>query len=164
MYPKTFVHRHNQHATVVVANPEQEAELPKDFILHATHGAAPSPADELEKLKQERDALAADRALLDKERAEFNALQEHASTELSAIADELEGERKKLADGLAQLAADRAAHDSDRAAWEAQKNSAQPPGTGEKSGESAIAEGAATGETGTASAAPAKRTRARAEG
>lgn len=171
MYPKTFVHRHNQHAQVVVATPEQEAELPADFILHASHGSAPSPADELAKLEQarqaleaDRTALAAERAALDDERARFNTLQDHTSNELSAISGQIEAERQ-------QLAADRAAHQAERDAFDAQRNVAQRPplgadqGTGEKPAESAAAEGAAIGETGTTPAAPAKRTRgAKAEG
>lgn len=150
MYPKTYVHRDNHHAQVVVANAEQEAELPAGFILHATHGSAPSPADELAKLEQARAALAADRAAFDDERAKFEALRAHSTSEINAIADELETERQKLASGLAELEGARAVHEADRAAWEEQKASAQPP---------------VTGEAGATPEAPPKRTRgAKAEG
>jgi hypothetical protein len=161
MYPKTFVHRENHHAQVVVANAEQEAELPPDFVLHASHGPALDPAAARAQLEQERAALAAERAALAEERASFDAMQQGATNDLNLIADELEAERQRLNEDLAQFAADRAAHEADRATWEAQKNSAQPPTTGETGAASATAEGTAAGETPAPSAVPAKRKNAK---
>jgi TolA-binding protein len=159
-FPMILTHRENAHAQIVVANAEQLADVPEEFlpavaadVVTAVTAAAAIPGVSL-------DASLAD---LDAQRAEFSRTVDeftaHVQTEteqLAAMRAQIDSDRSDLEELRAQLEQDRATFETQRASTAA--------GTGETAGEtgaaSAIAEGAATGDAAT----PAKRTRAAKEG
>jgi hypothetical protein len=90
MYPKIFTHRNDHKSQVVIANAEQEAQLPDEYLpVVAVAGQAVSNADHAanamlspeydalmearEQLEQDRTDLANARAHLEKDRAELTA-------------------------------------------------------------------------------------------
>lgn len=108
MYPKIFTHRHDSRQQVVIANAEQEAQLPAEFLpLSGATGTADSSAEvllstEYAALKAEREQLEADKAAMEADRATLTAGYKQAMADLEA-------ERE-------QLAKDRAAFESEKAA------------------------------------------------
>lgn len=151
-YPKVFTHRNDSKSQVVIANAEQEAELPPEYlppvvivtgqtISGADHAANVMLSPEYDVLLAEREKLEADRLAVAEERA---ALEKHR-------ADLTAGYKESVA----QLDADRAALVESQRQFDEEKAGAQP--------ETAPAEDA-SGDAGApasteAPAAPARRVR-----
>lgn len=164
-YPKIFTHRTDHNSKVVIANAEQEAQLPADYLPPVTlgdTGHTMSGADAATKamLSPEYDALLADREQLEKDRTEFAELtavaQKDAANQmadLEAARTELQAERDKLTEGykasVAQLEADRATLAAEIEGWNKTKAGEQP----------ADAAPPAEPAPAAASGTPAKRTR-----
>lgn len=117
MYPKTFTHRHDQHASVVVMNAEQEAELPDEFRPVVTGDsvgqaspAAPvmTPAEAL-LLSPEYADFIADRDQLGAERANLTAGYKADKALLDADRELLDAQRAQLDEERAQFEQDKAA-------------------------------------------------------
>lgn len=157
-FPMILTHRENAHAQIVVANAEQLADVPEEFLPPASvptvTAAAAIPGANIDAGVAELDAQ---RAEFSRTVDEFTAHVQTETEQLAVMRAEIDAERE-------QLDADRAQLEQDRAAFEAQKNSAQPPATGDVAGETgadqAGAQGAGTGEDAAQAAAPAKRTTA----
>lgn len=142
-YPKIFTHRNDHNSKVVIANAEQEAQLPADYLPPVTlgdTGQTMSGADAATKamLSPEYDALLADREQLEKDRTAFaelvaNAQQDAAKqmADLQQARIELEDQRDKLTEGykasMAQLEADRATLGAEVEGWKKTKAGEQPP-------------------------------------
>lgn len=117
MYPKTFTHRHDQHATVVVMNAEQEAELPEEFRPVQAVGsvgqmrpAIPmiTPAEAL-LLSPEYADFIADRDQLAIDRANLTAGYKADKALLDADRELLDAQRAQLDEERAQFEHDKAA-------------------------------------------------------
>ena len=178
-FPMVLTHRSNPHAQVVVANAEQLAEIPADYLpettgdapavvaaaaaipgvnLDAGTGATVDAADEAEGRQSLNEAVDEFTAHVQAETAKIDA----ARTQLAADRATLDQQTAALNEQMEALARERAEFEAQRASTTA--------GTGDIGGDtgaaSPAAEGAATGDTATPPAAPAKRTRgaAKAEG
>jgi TolA-binding protein len=178
-FPMTLTHRSNPHAQVVVANAEQLAEIPAEYLLETVDGtpavvtaAAAVPGVNLDTGTGDNSTAIADdaerRQSLDEAVDEFTAHVQAEETRLAGMRDQIEQDRATLREQTAALTEQQEALARERADFEAQR--AAVAGTGDIGGDtgaaSAAAEGAATGDTVTPPAAPAKRTRgtAKAEG
>lgn len=164
-YPKTFTHCSNIHATVVVANAEQEAQLPDEYrpavagASGTTVAAADHAADVM--LSPEYAQLLADREKLEQDRAEFAEHVANTMRDLTADRNTLDADRARLVEGYtadkAKQDADRARLDDEMAKWEATKAGAAP--------DEGVADTAAApadkpaAESAPAAAGPAKRVR-----
>lgn len=88
MYPKIFTHCSDHNSKVVVANAEQEAQLPAEFLpaVAGASGSAISAADQATSvmLSPQYSQLLTDREALARERAEF---AEHAAADRQALED-----------------------------------------------------------------------------
>jgi hypothetical protein len=163
-FPMILTHRSNPHAQIVVANAEQLAEAPEDFLPPAS-AAAPavvSASAAIPGVNLDTAQDAERRQSLGEAVDEFTAHVQAEETRLATARAQLDADRAALDEQIEALARDRAEFEALRAA------SASITATGESAGDtgtvSATAEGAATGETATAPAAPAKRTRSTKEG
>jgi hypothetical protein len=158
-FPMILTHRSNPHAQIVVANADQLAEAPEDFLPPAsaapTFAAAAIPGVNLDTAED-----AERRQSLGEAVDEFTAHVQAEETRLAAARAQLDADRAALDEQIEALARDRADFEAQRASTTA--------GTGETAGEtgtaSATAEGAATGDSAAAPVAPAKRTRTAKEG
>jgi len=176
-FPMTLTHRSNPHAQVVVANAEQLAEIPAEYLPETT-GDAPAvvtaaaaiPGVNLDAGTVDSAEEAERRQSLDEAVDEFTAHVQAETSKIDAARAQLDADRATLAEQTAALNEQMEALARDRADFEAQRAAAAGvAGTGDIGGDtgaaSAAAEGAATGDTATPPAAPAKRTRgAKAEG
>lgn len=178
-FPMTLTHRSNPHAQVVVANAEQLAEIPAEYLPETVDGtpavvtaAAAIPGVNLDAGTSDNSAAIADdaerRQSLDEAVDEFSKHVQAEETRLGALRDQIEQDRATLREQTAALTEQQEALARDRAEFEAQR-ATTTAGTGDIGGDagtaSAAAEGVATGDTATPPAAPAKRTRgAKAEG
>jgi septal ring factor EnvC (AmiA/AmiB activator) len=134
-YPKIFTHRNDHKSQVVIANAEQEAQLPPEYLpeVVGAGGQTISGADHAANvmLSPEYDALLADREKLEQDRATFAQLVADAQRDASQQMQDLADERAKLTAGykesMAQLEADRATLNADRQELEDQR---QPADTG----------------------------------
>lgn len=117
MYPKTFTHRHDPHASVVVMSAEQEAELPEEFrapLIGASLGralpAAPeiTPAEALLLLPEYADFIA-DRDQLAVDRANLTAGYKADKALVDAERDLLSAQRAQLDEERAQFEQKKAA-------------------------------------------------------
>jgi hypothetical protein len=99
MYPKIFTHRHDSRQQVVIANAEQEAQLPAEFLPPSgAAGTADNSTDallssEYASLKAEREQLDADKAALEADRATLTAGYKQAMADLEADREQLAKER-----------------------------------------------------------------------
>lgn len=180
-FPMILTHRSNPHAQIVVANAEQLAEAPEEFQpqttgtpavvtaaaaipgvnLDAGTGATVDSAEDAERRKS-----------LDEAVEEFTAHVQAETAKLDAERAKIDQDRAELIKQAAALAEQSEALTRERAEFEAQRaaTTTTAAGTGDIGGDtgdtSATAEGAATGDAATPTAAPAKRTRgtAKAEG
>jgi hypothetical protein len=179
-FPMTLTHRSNPHAQVVVANAEQLAEIPAEYLPEGVDGtpavvtaAAAIPGVNLDAGTGDNTAATADEAerrqSLDEAVDEFTAHVQAETAKIDAARAQLDADRAELVKQAAALAEQSEMLTRERAEFEAQRAAAAgtAAGTGDISGDtgatSAAAEGAATGETATTPAAPAKRTRAAAK-
>lgn len=164
-FPKIYVHR-NQHASqVVVANEEQEASLPSDYVpLDGTPsgatGAVPGvPADEDKKVLPDAtgaaNTIATGLSDLEERRADFDKATDDFAKRVRDQEEELTTARQQVDDDRALVEAVRKKLDEDRAYFEQEKAKAstQAPDTStvKKDAEQAAA---------STVVAPAKRTRA----
>lgn len=181
-FPMTLTHRSNPHAQVVVANAEQLAEIPAEYLPEGVTGAqavvtaaAAIPGVNLDAGTDDNSAAIADdaerRQSLDEAVDEFTAHVQAETAKIDAARAQLDADRAALAEQTAALTEQQEALARERAEFEAHRAiTTSGAGTGDIGGDtgaaSAAAEGAATGDTGAAAAAPAKRTRstAKAEG
>lgn len=171
-FPMTLTHRSNPHAQVVVANAEQLAEIPAEYLPEAT-GDAPAvvtaaaaiPGVNLDTVDTVEDAER--RQSLAEAVDEFTAHVQAETAKIDAARSQLEQDRATLDQQTAALNEQMEALARERAEFEVQR-APTTAGTGETTGDtgtaSAAAEGAATGDAAAAPAAPAKRTRATKEG
>lgn len=109
MYPKTFTHRQDRNATVVVMNAEQEAELPAEFRpLPAAAGQSQpttptmTPAEAL-LLSPEYADFIADRDQLSVDRANLTAGYKADKALLDADRELLDAQRAQLDEERAQF-------------------------------------------------------------
>jgi hypothetical protein len=98
MYPKTCKSRFDAHSQVIVANAEQEAELPEEFRPLSTGTGQTGGTDVM--LSPAYDDVLAAREKLEKDRAEFAQLVAAAQKDAAA-------QHQELAEGRAKLQADR---------------------------------------------------------
>lgn len=157
-YPKTFTHRNDHHSVVVVANAEQEAQLPDDYRPAVT-GASGQTVDAADHatdvmLTPEYAQLMADREALEQARAEFAEHEARTRKELEDGAQALADDRAKLTAGYRESVAQL---EADRAAWEASKHDQAPEGTGDTASAAPATPAAAADAP--AATAPAKRVR-----
>lgn len=167
-FPMTLTHRDNPHAQVVVANAEQLAQMPEEY-LPITIGNLPAlvtaaaaiPGVNLDTsaaIEIDVGEQAERRQSLNEAVDEFTTHVQAETTRIDAARAQIELDRAALREQVEALARERAVFDSLRT------------GTGETTGDTGdtapAAEGDATGDTTTPPAAPAKRTRgaAKAEG
>jgi hypothetical protein len=172
-FPMTLTHRSNPHAQVVVANAEQLAQMPEEYLPEAI-GSAPAVVTAAAAIPGVN--LGADtginvgateeterRQSLDEAVDEFTAHVQAEETRLAAARAQIEQDRAALRDQHEALARERAEFEAQRVAA-----ASTTAGTGDIGGDtgpaSAAAEGAATGDAATPPAAPAKRTRGTKEG
>lgn len=164
-YPKIFTHRTDHNSKVVIANAEQESQLPADYlppVILGDTGQTMSGADAATQamLSPEYDALLAERENLETERTKFaelvNKAQQDAAAQAKELADgraQLQVDRDKLTEGykasVAQLEADRATLTAEIEGWNKTKDG-EPPADVAPPAEPTPA---------AASATPAKRTR-----
>lgn len=153
-YPKIFTHRNDHKSQVVIANAEQEAQLPPEYLpeVVGAGGQTISGADHAANvmLSPEYDALLAEREKLEADRATFAQLVADAQRDATKQMQDLTDERAKLTAGykesMAQLEADRTALAVERQAMEDQRQPVDP-GAGNQ------------GASAAAAAVPAKRVR-----
>lgn len=135
MYPKTFTHRHDQHASVVVMNAEQEADLPEEFRPLVTGGSigqaspvAPvmTPAEAL-LLSPEYADFIADRDQLAVDRANLTAGYKADKALLDAERELLGAQRAQLDEERAQFEQEKAAAPVQEAAGEPEAGSSTEP-------------------------------------
>lgn len=120
MYPKICTSRKDHTSKVVVANAEQEAELPEEYQ-DVRAGQVGEASDVL--LSPAYDELLAAREQLEKDRADFAAHMAEQEKSLSDRRDELTaGYRASVED----LKAGSAALDADIAEWNKAKEGGQP--------------------------------------
>lgn len=174
-FPMVLTHRSNPHAQVVVANAEQLAEIPEDYLPATVDGAAVvTAAAAIPGVNLETGAgstgsgdnsaalaEAEGRQSLNEAVDEFTAHVQSETAKLDAARAQIDADRAELVKQAAALAEQSEALTRERAEFEAQR-AAAAAGTGDIGGDtgtaSATAEGAATGDA-AAPAAPAKRTR-----
>lgn len=145
MYPKICTSRHDHHSQVVVANAEQEAELPEEFRAAVVVGGTTMSAEDastIAMLSPEYSALQADRENLERDRLDLA----EAQAQLAKDRHELTNGYK---DAMGKLEADRAKHDEDVRLFEVTKAGEQP----------AAADKIADAPTDTSTSTPAKRVR-----
>jgi TolA-binding protein len=175
-FPMTLTHRSNPHAQVVVANAEQLAEIPAEYLPETT-GDAPAVVTAAAAIPGVNLDAGADvgtsdtaeqaerRQSLDEAVDEFTAHVQAEETRLAAARNQIEQDRATLREQTAALTEQQEALARERAEFDAQRAAAA--GTGDIGGDtgaaSPAAEGAATGDAATPPAAPAKRTRAAAK-
>lgn len=153
-YPKIFTHRNDHKSQVVIANAEQEAQLPPEYLpeVVGVSGQTISAADNAAVvLSPDHEALLAEREKLEQDRATFAQLVADAQKDHADQQQALADERAKLTAGykesMAQL-------EADRVAWEASKYAQASEGTTDTaSAPSAVADAPAPAAT------PAKRVR-----
>lgn len=159
-FPMTLTHRSNPHAQVVVANAEQLAEIPAEYLPETVDGtpavvtaAAAIPGVNLDAGTVDSAEDTERRQSLAEAVDEFTAHVQAEETRLAGMRDQIEQDRTTLREQTAALTEQQEALARERADFEAQR--AAVAGTGDIGGD-----------TGAASAAPAKRTRgtAKAEG
>lgn len=169
-FPKIYMHRNNHAAQVVVANEEQEAGLPSEFVPldgspSGATGAVPGvPADDdktvLPDASGAANTIATGLADLEERRAEFDKATDDFAKRVRDQDEELTTARQQVDDDRAAVEAERKKLEEDRAYFEQEKAKAatQAPETTTAN----LASGN-VGQTGTgtdqAAAAPAKRTR-----
>lgn len=132
-YPKSFTSRLNHQATVVVANAEQEAQLPDEFRPPVVRNgvvvtASDNAADVM--LTPEYGQMMAAREYLERARTEFAEYEAKTRKELDDTAQALRTDRNNL---IAGYTADKTKLDEDRARLDAElikfndaKNGEQP--------------------------------------
>lgn len=153
-FPMTLTHRDNPHAQVVVANAEQLAQMPEEY-LPLTIGGTPAVVTAAAaipgvNLDATRGATA--------EEAERRQSLEEAVDEFTA---HVQAETAKIDAARAQLEQDRATLARERADFEAQKNLAQIPAADAAAPPAdAGTPAAADPDAAAPPVAPAKRTRA----
>jgi hypothetical protein len=158
-YPKIFTHRNDHKSQVVIANAEQEAQLPPEYLppVVGVSGQTVSGENRLTDamLAPEYDALLAEREKLENDRAEFAnlvaAAQKDAAQQHQQLADDRAALTAGYKDSMAKLEADRAKLDEDQRLFDAAKAGEQP--------DTASADDKATGTTSAPAAGPAKRVR-----
>lgn len=167
-FPKIYMHRNNHAAQVVVANEEQEASLPSEFVPldgspSGATGAVPGvPADDdktvLPDASGAANTIATGLRDLEERRAEFDKATDDFAKRVRDQDEELTTARQQVDDDRAAVEAERKKLEEDRAYFEQEKAKAatQAPETTTAN----LASGN-VGHTGTdqATAAPAKRTR-----
>lgn len=127
-YPKIFTNRFDHKSQVVIANAEQEAQLPPEYLPQSV-GVSIQPASSAgtdESLLSEREKLEQDRATFAQLVADA---QRDASQQIQELADDraaLEKQRAELTEGYK---ASMAKLEADRAEWEASKHAQAPEGT-----------------------------------
>jgi hypothetical protein len=191
-FPMTLTHRSNPHAQVVVANAEQLAQMPEEYLPEAIGGApavvtaaAAIPGVNLDAGTGDNSTAIADEAerrqSLDEAVDEFTAHVQAEENRLTALRTQLAADRTAHEENVSKYAVqfvqereaikqDREALTRERAEFEAQRaaGAGTTAGTGDIGGDtgaaSPAAEGAATGDAATLPAAPAKRTRGTKEG
>jgi hypothetical protein len=105
MYPKIFTNRHDSRQQVVIANAEQEAELPAEFLPPSgATGTADNSTDVL--LSTEYAALKADREQLEADRVALTVGYKEAMAQLEADREQLEKDRAAFEAEKAAPAAD----------------------------------------------------------
>lgn len=133
-FPKTYVHRDNHAAQVVVANQQQEAELPADFVPldgspSGSTGASPGDQKTGDKADSAiKDASGAEnaiatgladledrRAAFDKATDDFAKHVRDTEAELAATREQLDVEAEKIANERKQLDTDRAYFEQEKA-------------------------------------------------
>lgn len=169
-YPKSFTSRLNHQATVVVANAEQEAQLPDEFRPPVVRDgvvvtASDNAADVM--LTPEYGQMLAAREELERARAEFAEYEATTRKELEATAQALRTDRNNL---IAGYTADKQKLDDDRARLDGEIRKFNDTKNGEAPGQpdGAAGDDTATGDQVTdkgavapaPAAAPAKRVRA----
>lgn len=92
MYPKIAINRNDNRQQVVVANAEQEAQLPDEF--RPLHDAPGASGIEYAELKAARAQLEADRLALEEDRAALTAGYQESMAELDADRAALKAERE----------------------------------------------------------------------
>jgi hypothetical protein len=133
-YPKIFTHRNDHKSQVVIANAEQEAELPPEYLPPVVGVAGQTMTGENRlteaMLSPEYDALLAEREKLEKDRAEFADLVAAAQKDAAQQHQQLADDRASLTAGykesMAKLEADRAKLDEDQRLFDAAKAGSQP--------------------------------------
>jgi hypothetical protein len=132
-YPKIFSHRNDARSQVVVANAEQEAELPAEYLpeVVGVSGQTMSGADHAAAvlLSPAYDQVMAEREALERARTEFAALVEKSQKDLAEQAQKLADERAELTAGykasVDKLAIDRDTLDHERAKMDEEKRQLQ---------------------------------------
>lgn len=118
MYPKTFTHRHDQHATVVVMNAEQESELPEEF----------RPVQAVGSVGQVSPAITtmtpAEALLLSPEYADFIADRDQLAVDRANLTAGYKADKALLDADRELLDAQRVQLDEERAQFEQEKASA----------------------------------------
>lgn len=130
-YPKIYMHRDNHAAQVVVANQQQEAELPADFVPldgspSGATGASPGvPLESDKKVLADQsgaaNALSTGLADLEERRKEFDHATDQFAKHVRDTEAELTATREQLDVQADQIANDRKTLDQDRAFFEQQK-------------------------------------------
>lgn len=179
-FPMILTHRSNPHAQVVVANAEQLAEIPAEYLPETT-GDAPAvvtaaaavPGVNFDTDTSTNITITDDaerRQSLDEAVDEFTAHVQAETAKIDTARAQIDADRAELIKQAAALAEQSEALTRERAEFEALRAAAAgTAGTGDIGGDtgaaSATTEGAGTGDAATPPAAPAKRTRAaKAEG
>lgn len=136
-YPKTFTSRYDHHASVVVMNAEQEAELPAEFRAADSNNlvgaggqagaggiskdsestGSTSKSDDV-LLTPEYGAVVVDREKLERDRTEFAELMAKEQKELADGKANLQQERAQL---TASYKADKQKLDEDREALDTER-------------------------------------------
>lgn len=156
-FPMILTHRSNSHAQIVVANEEQLAAAPEDYLPPVTSAVASPSLFEVSDAMQRANRAEENAALdersqaLDKAVDQFTAHVQAETAKLDAARAQIEQERATLAQQTSALSEKQDALARERAEFETQKNMAQMSAAG------AVAP---PGDAGTSPAAPAKRTRA----
>lgn len=106
MYPKIFTHRDDPRSQVVIANAEQEAQLPVEYLPPVAAGRVVSAADrtadlmltdEYAALAAEREKLEQDRRELEDQRAALTAGYKNAMAELDVERAAMAADQAKAA-------------------------------------------------------------------
>jgi hypothetical protein len=157
-FPMQVTHRDNPHAVVTVATQDQYDSLPDEYKLQGVGEPLAASAIPGVNLDMPSAVSAEDderRKSLDEAVDEFTAHVQAEDNRLNAARAQLDADRAALTEQQEALARERAEFEAQRAA---------AAGTGDIAGAAGAAsstpEDAATGDTATPPAAPAKRTRA----
>lgn len=127
MYPKVCTNRNDANSQVVVANAEQEAQLPDEYrsnvltgagetISGADHAANVMLSPEYDKILADREQLEADRLALAQDRAALEEQRANLTAGYQESMDKLEADREQL--------------DEDQRQFEAAKAGEQPTSDG----------------------------------